>query len=213
MTDADLSSGQGESAERHRRFLNAYYGASRHFYDVTRKYYLFGRDRALRQLAKERWTTLVEMGPGTGRNLTILHKMRPEVRLGGVDASDAMLEHAREKCPWASLRHGFAETADIEAVHGVKPDRILLSYCLTMVEQRQAALDRARACLAPGGEVLVVDFADMATMPAPGRAALRAWVGAYHVTPLTRDFVETGAKRVEYGPARYFAIARYGATG
>jgi S-adenosylmethionine-diacylgycerolhomoserine-N-methlytransferase len=47
----------------HRKFLNTYYGISRHFYDWTRKYYLLGRDRELRALLREEWTTLVEIGP------------------------------------------------------------------------------------------------------------------------------------------------------
>ncbi len=203
--------------EAHRRFLNAYYGTSRHFYDVTRKYYLFGRDRALRELADSgpRWSTLVEIGPGTGRNLRVLHSARPEARLGGVEASDEMLEHARARCPWASLAPGFAESADLGAVHGAPPDRILFSYCLSMVSDPQAALDRARQALAPKGEVVVVDFADMATMPTPLRTAFRGWLRTFHVTPLEPNLLEDGAAPtggVTYGPMRYFAIARFGGT-
>jgi S-adenosylmethionine-diacylgycerolhomoserine-N-methlytransferase len=205
------SSSALSSDERHRRFLNAYYGGSRHFYDLTRKYYLFGRDRALRELAGERWRTLVEIGPGTGRNLRILRRLKPDARLGGIEASDAMLEHARARCPWATLVQGFAERADLATIHGERPDRVLFSYCLSMVEDSRAALARARASVAPGGEVVVIDFADMWTMPSIARAALRAWVGAYHVTPLSAAFVEDCASRVEYGPWRYFALARYAA--
>jgi S-adenosylmethionine-diacylgycerolhomoserine-N-methlytransferase len=194
--------------EAHRRFLNAYYGTSRHFYDLTRKYYLFGRDRALRALTRETWSTLVEIGPGTGRNLRLLHRARPEARLGGVEASDEMLEHARARCPWASLVRGFAESADLATVHGRAPDRILFSYCLSMVSERRTALQRARESVAPGGEVLVVDFADMSNMPAVPRNALRSWLRTFHVTPLEADLLE-GAARTTYGPMRYYAIARF----
>jgi len=62
----------------HQQFLNRYYGASRHIYDLTRKYYLLGRDPTLQSLLKEDWRTLVEIGPGTGRNLVKLHQKRPQ---------------------------------------------------------------------------------------------------------------------------------------
>jgi len=196
------------SPEEHRRFLNAYYGTSRHFYDLTRRYYLLGRDRVLRELAGERWSTLVEVGPGTGRNLRVLHRARPDAKLGGVEPCDEMLEHARERCPWARLTSGFAESADLAAVHGARPDRVLFSYCLSMVSDPQVALARARRVVAPGGWVVVVDFADMAEMPAAARMALRRWVGAFRVTPLEADRLEVQGARVSYGAGRYYVIAR-----
>jgi S-adenosylmethionine-diacylgycerolhomoserine-N-methlytransferase len=197
--------------EAHRRFLNAYYGPARHYYDLTRKYYLFGRDRALRELVAEPWSSLVEVGPGTGRNLRVLHKARPEARLGGLEPCDEMLAHARTRCPWAALAHGFAESADLAAVLGGPPDRVLFSYCLSMVGERRAAIARARRMVAPGGSVVAVDFADMATMPAAARSALRAWLGAFHVTPLDADLLDE-ADSVLYGPMRYYAIARFRAA-
>ena len=46
-----MSKVDSEARRAHREFLNRYYGISRHFYDPTRKYYLFGRDRVLDPLA------------------------------------------------------------------------------------------------------------------------------------------------------------------
>jgi S-adenosylmethionine-diacylgycerolhomoserine-N-methlytransferase len=201
-----------DHGQDHRRFLNAYYGQYRHIYDITRKYYLFGRDRTLRELEGEAWSTLVEIGPGTGRNLRRLQRARPGARFGGVEACDEMLTHARERCPWASLVHGFAETADLAAVHGARPDRVLFSYCLSMVSEPRAALARARESVRDGGSVVVVDFADMATMPSRMRSALRAWLGAYHVKPLEDDVLQQPGARVIYGPMRYYSIARFGAV-
>jgi S-adenosylmethionine-diacylgycerolhomoserine-N-methlytransferase len=194
--------------EAHRRFLNSYYGRSRHIYDLTRKYFLFGRDRALDELKAERWSTLVEIGPGTGRNLRALRRDRPDARLGGIEPCDEMLRHARARCPWAALAHGFAESADLAAVHGTAPDRVLFSYCLSMVNEPLIALTGARRMLAPGGSVTVVDFADMASMPPALRAAVRGWIGAYRVTPLDSKLLEDAGARVTYGPMRYYAIAR-----
>jgi S-adenosylmethionine-diacylgycerolhomoserine-N-methlytransferase len=195
-------------AEAHRAFLNAYYGRFVGIYDLTRKYYLFGRDRALDEVSRGSWSTLVEVGPGTGRNLRFLRKRFPSARLGGVEPCDEMLAHARARCPWATLVHGFAESADLAAVHGAPPDRVLFSYCLSMVEDPHAAIARARAALAPGGSVTAVDFADMETAPRAFRRALHAWIGAYRVTPLSPSlFAEYGARTI-YGPGRYYVIAR-----
>jgi S-adenosylmethionine-diacylgycerolhomoserine-N-methlytransferase len=200
----------GAPQEEHRAFLNRYYGISRFFYDATRKYYLFGRDAALSQLAADRhWRRVVEIGPGTGRNLRRLHRARPDVELGGVEASDAMLAHARGKCPWARLVHGFAEDVSLADVLGAPPDRILFSYCLSMVTDRARALAASRAQLADGGEVVVVDFGDLAGLPSGVASAFRSWLKTFHVNPLSAsDLAE--AKSVTWGPRRYYVIARFG---
>lgn len=198
---------QSESFEAHRRFLDRYYGISRHFYDVTRKYYLFGRERALDVLLRERWDTLLEVGPGTGRNLRRLFSKRPAARFGGLEASDAMLGHARGRVPFARLVRGFAETADYAEPLGGPPDRILFSYCLSMVQDRGAAVRRARAALAPGGKVVVVDFADLGGLPAFARVALLAWLETFHVRPLSEAELSEWGAVASYGPLRYFVIA------
>jgi S-adenosylmethionine-diacylgycerolhomoserine-N-methlytransferase len=195
--------------DEHRAFLNRYYGPSRLFYDATRKYYLFGRDDALRGLVSDRsWRSLVEVGPGTGRNLARLHRARPDARLGGVEACDAMLAHARARCPWASLEHGFAEDACLRRVLDAPPDRVLLSYCLSMVRDRAAAIANARRSLADGGEVVAVDFGDFGGLPAPVARAFRAYLRAFRVEPLD-GAVLAGARSIRYGPARYYVIARF----
>ena len=199
----------GSHAE-HRAFLNRYYGVSRFFYDVTRKYYLLGRDATLRGLLRDdRWESLIEVGPGTGRNLRRLHAARPAARLGGVEASDAMLAHARDRCPWARLEQGFAEDAMLRDLLAVPPDRILFSYCLSMVEDRARAIANARGALADRGEVVVIDFGDLGGLPAPIANPFRTYLRAFHVTPLDGASLE-GATSVRWGPGRYSVLARFG---
>jgi S-adenosylmethionine-diacylgycerolhomoserine-N-methlytransferase len=195
----------------HRDFLNRYYGASRRIYDLTRKYYLFGRDGVLGALAGERWTRLVEVGPGTGRNLRLLRRMRPDAELGAIEASDAMLEHARARCPDVSFVQGFAERADYAAPLGAPPERVLFSYCLSMVPNQREALARARGALAPGGEVVVVDFSDLEGLPGPLAALLRAWLRAFHVAPLDDALLEEFGATLTHGPLRYYVVGRIGA--
>jgi S-adenosylmethionine-diacylgycerolhomoserine-N-methlytransferase len=200
-----LSEGHAE----HRAFLNRYYGVSRFFYDITRKYYLFGRDVLLRELAADPgWKRLVEVGPGTGRNLRALHRARPSAELGGIEASDAMLVHARTRCPWASLTHGFAEDAPMRDVLGAPPDRVLFSYCLSMVGDRARALANARAGLADGGRVVLVDFADLSGFPDRAAEGFRSWLRTFHVEPLDASVLSSAAS-VRWSPRRYYVIASF----
>ncbi len=149
----------------------------------------------------------MEVGPGTGRNLQKLHVARPHARLGGIDASNAMLEVARSRCPWASFALGFAEDADFASLVGAPPERILFSYCLSMVQEPEVALRHARDQLAPGGSIVVIDFADLAGLPAPTRRALSGWLGAFHVRPLEPGLLRAFGAEMCFGPGRYWVRA------
>ena len=195
----------------HRAFLNRYYGWSRGIYDWTRRYYLFGRDETLAELCSEPWDSLIEIGPGTGRNLTVLQRARPEAVFGGIDASDAMLEFASARCPWAVFRQGFAEDADYASVLGRKPDRILFSYCLSMVQDPAAALDHARSQLSERGRLVVVDFADGAGLPGPLRLGLLGWLRRFHVEPVDPGLLAARRAELRFGPGRYWLRASLGA--
>lgn len=195
--------------DAHRAFLNRYYRWSRPVYDLTRRYYLLGRDAALGRLLAEPWRGLVEIGPGTGRNLEILRRGRPEAALGGVEACDEMLAAARRRVPTARIEHGFAEQARYGDLLAPSPvDRVLFSYSLSMIPDRQGALDRALEALAPGGEVVVVDFADLTGLPGPMGAALRTWLGWFHVAPLDTAPLEARGATLRWGPGRYWLEAR-----
>lgn len=196
----------------HRAFLDRYYGATHQIYDLTRKYWLFGRDTALDKLLEQPWTSLVEIGSGTGRNLSILKKRRPSAKYGGLDASEVMLTHARAALPDVPFRYGFAEDADITAILGLRPDRILFSYCLSMVTDPDRALHNARAHLSPAGEVWVVDFGDLTGLPGPFARALRSFLDRFHVEPLPAGLLESHTRDIEQGPGRYFRIARIPAS-
>lgn len=201
MTEAALLDHQG--------FLDRYYRRTRHVYDASRKYYLFGRDRVLAQLLAEPWETLIEIGPGTGRNLRHLHARRPEARYGGIEASRPMLAHAAERAPFARLVHGFAESADLEAVLGRRPDRILFSYALSMITQPERALANAERALAPGGQTVLVDFGSLDGLPPPLREAFRRFLASFHVRPGLLDSLSR-ADCYEVGPLGWYEIARIG---
>lgn len=197
----------GSADDEHRAFLNRYYGATRLVYDATRKPYLLGRNRALTMLLAEHWTSLVEMGFGTGRNLDWLRARRPDALYGGFDACDAMLEHAKARYPWARLAFGFAESADIREPLGRSPDRVLFSYSLSMIADPDRALERAVEAVAPGGCVVAVDFGPFDGLPPLVAAAMRAWLGRFHVQPLPAEFWLRHGARVTPVAGTYATVA------
>lgn len=195
--------------ETHRIFLNQYYGLSRHIYDFTRRYYLLGRNRCLDGLLSEQWQRLIEIGPGTGRNLRYLIQKRPEAMYGGVEASDKMLEHAKKRVSGVKFIRGFAEEIDYTQLLGDKPDRILLSYALSMIQNQDAAIENARRRLSASGEVIMVDFGDLKGLPRPIRMGLRQWLEWFHVTPISDEWLRASGAIVSHGPGRYYVIARW----
>jgi S-adenosylmethionine-diacylgycerolhomoserine-N-methlytransferase len=148
------------------------YSLHRHFYDVTRRFYLFGRDRLVRSLAPPPGGTVLEVGCGTARNLIVAGKCWPEARFHGFDISEAMLETARKSVAKqgltgkVTLAQGDAGNFDTRALFGLeKVDRIFMSYTLSMIPPWQEAIERGAASLAPGGSLHIVDFGQYERLP------------------------------------------------
>src|SRR5271154_5141023 len=78
----------------HAALMDSVYRRQRYIYDFTRKYYLFGRDRLIRDMALQSDARVVEVGCGTARNLVRMAKRYPGRQFFGLDASQAMLETA-----------------------------------------------------------------------------------------------------------------------
>jgi S-adenosylmethionine-diacylgycerolhomoserine-N-methlytransferase len=168
--------------------MDRMYRHQRHIYDLSRKYYLLGRDRLLCEIPVEPGQALLEIGCGTGRNLVALARRHPELSLYGVDASRAMIASARAAAGRAGLlgriRLGFgvgetADARDLGRPNGF--DHVLFSYALSMFDEPVAALDRAIGMLAPAGCLHVVDFSDQRELPAWFRRALVAWLARFGV--------------------------------
>ena len=100
---------------------------------------------------------MLDIGCGTGRNLALIGRRYPEARLYGLDAAEPMLEIAAAKLRragvQATLAHGVAEALDPPAMFGHAGgfDHVTISYCLSMVDDPEAAVRAAARHLAPGG--------------------------------------------------------------
>ena len=174
----------------HDRLMDNIYRYQRHIYDLSRKYYLLGRDELIADLAPPRGGAVLEIGCGTGRNLIAVGKAWPQARLYGVDISEAMLETARKAVAKAGmadrvvLAQGDGCGFDAQALFGREQfERVFISYALSMIPQWQAALRQAAQCVADGGKLEVVDFGQQEGLPALWKRALFGWLARFHVSP------------------------------
>ena len=174
----------------HGELMDRIYGRQRHFYNLTRRYYLIGRDRLIRGLALQPDDALVEVGCGTARNLIAIAHRYPRARLFGLDASSAMLETAREHVARAGLTdritliHACAEALEPKLFGETEGfNAVVFSYSLSMIPDWRCALAAANAGLSAAGRTHIVDFGDLTGLGRIGSAALRLWLRHFHVEP------------------------------
>jgi len=170
--------------------MDAIYRTQRHIYDLTRKYYLLGRDRLIAGLRPPPKGTILEVGCGTGRNLIAAARAWPQARFHGFDISRAMLETASASVRRAGLSsrvllaQGDATGFDPVPMFGRKNfDRIFFSYTLSMIPGWREAISAAIDVLAPGGAIHIVDFGQQERLPRWWRTMLFAWLGRFSVRP------------------------------
>jgi S-adenosylmethionine-diacylgycerolhomoserine-N-methlytransferase len=184
--------------------MDQMYRVTRHIYDVTRAYYLLGRDRMLAKVVTNPSTATLEVGCGTARNLIKLARRAEPGLLCGLDASQEMLDTAeasiaRAGVPAAGherirLRQGLAERLDAKTMFGRDEpfDTIFFSYCLSMVPTWPGAIEAAMANLKTGGHLVIVDFWDQKDLPGVFAAGLKKWLSLFHVhyRPEVHDALE-----------------------
>jgi S-adenosylmethionine-diacylgycerolhomoserine-N-methlytransferase len=170
--------------------MDRMYRRQRHIYDLTRKFYLLGRDELIDALRPPEGGAVLEIACGTGRNLIRAARRYPRTRCFGLDVSQEMLNTARENVAAAglsgriALARGDAADFDPAALFGVAAfDRIFISYALSMIPAWERACAEAAAHLAPEGSLHVVDFGDQGGLPRWFRQSLRAWLARFSVTP------------------------------
>lgn len=203
--------------------MDKVYRHQRHIYDLTRKYYLLGRDRLVREMAVKPGESVVEIGCGTARNLIAIGRRYPGVKLYGLDASAEMLVTAREQVARAGLadrillKHAYAEDL-IPALFGSDEpfDHAVFSYSLSMIPDWRGAMAAAAASVKSTGTIHAVDFGDLKSWPLFGRI-LRAWLKLFHVAPreeLLASVEEAvrrgGAFSLHILPGRYAFVVKAG---
>ena len=168
--------------------MDRMYRHQRHVYDMTRKFYLFGRDRLISELAPAPGDRLLEIGCGTARNLIRVARRHPQVALYGIDASAEMLKTADAAIlraglgPRITTQRCLAEAVDPRTFGLDRPfDGVMCCYSLSMMPAWPTALESALANLKPGGRLDIVDFWN--DWPVWAREPLGAWLRLFDVTP------------------------------
>ncbi|KUP93300.1 class I SAM-dependent methyltransferase [Tritonibacter horizontis] len=205
----------------HAALMDQTYRRQRLIYDLTRKYYLFGRDRLIADLNPKAGAHILEVACGTGRNLQVAARTYPHCAFYGLDISSEMLTSARAKLG-TRVQLAQADACDFDAgqlFRRAEFDRIFISYGVSMIPDWQAALRMAYRHLTPGGSLHVVDFSDQSGWPRWFEAALNRWLQKFHVAPrrdldrvLTRIAAPHGAKvthrQLYRGYAQYGVIQK-----
>ena len=203
--------------------MDRMYRRQRHIYDLTRKFYLLGRDDLIAALAPPPGARVLEIGCGTGRNLILAARRYPTMRGYGVDVSSEMLATARAEIARAGLA-GRIEVAQADAT-GFDPaalfrvdrfERVFVSYALSMIPPWREAVAEAARHVAPGGSLDIVDFGDQADLPAAFRRLLEAWLALFEVRPRVEleaelaAFAQSRGWRLDFAPLyrRYAFFAR-----
>jgi S-adenosylmethionine-diacylgycerolhomoserine-N-methlytransferase len=207
--------------------MDQIYRRQRFIYDLTRKYYLIGRDELINRIAPPAGGAVLEIGCGTGRNLIRAARRYPGARFYGIDVSTAMLDTAGSAISGArlssriDLAHADAVSFDAHALFGRRNfERIFISYTLSMIPLWKQVLDLSTACLCKDGSLHLVDFGQQEHLPCWFRSLLFNWLARFEVIPrqeLRRELEELAARQpltLEFsalfgGYAWYAALTRH----
>ena len=173
-------------SNNHAGLMDGIYKSQRHIYDLTRKYYLLGRDQLINDLKPDDGHNIVEVGCGTGRNLIKAAKTYPNATFYGLDISEEMLITARANVEKAGLNgritltQGDASNFNVQDLFGFeKADRVFFSYTLSMIPPWQEAINQGFNALAEDGTLHIVDFGQQEELPSWFRAILMKWLALF----------------------------------
>ena len=189
--------------------MNNVYRYTRHVYDISRKYFLFGRDTLISEVASKSGQKICEIGCGTGRNLIKLAQLNSSNQLFGIDASDLMLEIARGKIKrhklerLVSTSNGLAEEFQFHTSFDV----IMFPYSLSMISDQEGAIRNAFKFLNPGGVILILDFGEFEGFPLIVGQLFKKFLKRFSVSPrkrelslfLTREHIPFEIRNLSFG--------------
>ena len=173
--------------------MDRMYRRQRHIYDLSRKFYLFGRDEAITRLRPAPGDKVLEIACGTGRNLVKLARTYPQAQLFGLDVSREMLATAAASTARAglasriALAQADATALDPQALFGCASfERVMISYALSMIPPWREALAQALDVVAPGGSLADRRFRRLRRLARPIQGG---------IAPLARNFRRDPARR------------------
>lgn len=164
------------------------YRYQRYFYDLTRKYYLLGRDKLIAEMRIKDGENILEVGCGTARNLIILAQKYPQANFFGLDASAEMLKTARAKVDAKNIENITLKTAladdftfDKTFELDEKFDAAFFSYAVSIIPPWKESIENALENVQAGKTLYIVDFYDQKDLPNWFRKLLTSWLRQFHV--------------------------------
>ncbi|HQU84075.1 MAG TPA: class I SAM-dependent methyltransferase [Pyrinomonadaceae bacterium] len=168
--------------------MDKMYRYQRYFYDLTRKYYLLGRDKLIAEMKIAEGENVLEIGCGTARNLIILAQKYPKTNFFGLDASAEMLKTAQAKIDAKNIKNITLRTAladdftfDKTFELGEKFDAAFFSYAVSIIPPWKESIENALENLQSGKTLYIVDFYDQKALPNWFRKLLTSWLKQFHV--------------------------------
>ncbi len=207
--------------------MDRMYRHQRYFYDLTRKYYLLGRDRLLDEIEVEPGANILEIGCGTARNLIILAEKYPAANFFGLDASSEMLKTAEtnvnaRKLTNITLKTALADQFSFEKNFNLsqKFDAIFFSYALSIIPVWRESIANALENLKNGASLSIVDFYDQKDLPDRFQKILQKWLAKFHVKypsellPFLRELEQKGIGELKFKThlRRYSLIIKFTKT-
>lgn len=204
--------------------MDKMYRHQRYFYDLTRKYYLLGRDRLLREMKIADGENILEIGCGTARNLIILAKKHGGAHFFGLDASAEMLKTAQRKVDGkhldnVTLKTALADEFSFDDTFGLSNefDACFFSYAVSIIPPWRESLENALRNLKAGKSLYIVDFYDQKNLPVWFQKTLKSWLKQFHVKypkeliPFLENLERQGFGRLKITPLyrRYSLIAEF----
>ena len=136
------------------------------------------RDRTIDRLGDVAGAAVLDVGCGTGNNWPrLVPRVGPSGRVVGIDWSAGMLARAcrRVECAgWPNVTLARDDAAVLSTVSS-QVDATISVWCLGIVHDLPAALERLVEVTKPGGRVAILDFAQSR----PDRGPLRALFPVY----------------------------------
>jgi demethylmenaquinone methyltransferase/2-methoxy-6-polyprenyl-1,4-benzoquinol methylase len=153
--------------DRTRERLIATYRKKARHYDVTSRFYPVPgypqrsqRLRTVQALSLRPGATVIDIACGTGLNFPIIEKIiGPGGQIVGVDLTDAMLAHARDRVK----AHGWNNVSLVQSdadeyIFPAEVDAIMSTYAMSQMPACAQVIAHGAAALSPGGRWAVLDL-------------------------------------------------------
>lgn len=137
-----------------KKYLDLFYKLQAPFYDITRRLILFNHKEAVDALDIQTNDTVYDVACGTGKNIKYLKEKTQADHIIGLDYSKSLLGIAQRKFPDVKFIY-----ADVTTYHfNPKADKIICSYSLSMIDEREKAIANMVHNLKPWGKIVILDF-------------------------------------------------------